>query len=125
MKKITYPILKELLRYRRSLSVAATLELLNQRHVASWAETDLGGALTEAGRDYAAEAKKWKQPNPVDVAQSWILDIVDEKPRTIEELWRVAGCSLKTTKTAIQRLIVAGKVLVVNPGVAPHLYVGV
>ena len=125
MKKITYPILKELLRYRKSLSVAATLELLNQRYAASWAETDLGGALTEAGCDYAEEAKKWKQPNLVDVAQSWILDIVDEKPRTIADLWQEGVYSLKTAKTAMQRLVAAGKVALVNPGKKPHLYVGV
>lgn len=125
MKVISYPILRELVRYRRSLSVAATLELLNERHAASWAETDLGGALTEAGADYADEAKKWKQPNPVDVAQGWILDVLDEKPRTIAELWQEGVYSLKTAKTAVQRLVGAGKVALVNPGKKPHLYVGV
>jgi hypothetical protein len=125
VKKITYPILRELVRYRKSLPVRTTLELLNERHGASWAESDLGGALAEAGPAYAAEAKLWAQPNPVDVAQSWILDTVGEEPRTIAELWQEGVCSLKTANAAMRRLLAAGKVALVNPGKKPHLYVGV
>lgn len=126
MKKITYPILKELLRYRRSLSVAATLELLNQRHAASWAETDLGGALTEAGPAYAAEAKKWKQPTKVAMASRLVVEELEAgEPLTLEQLRsavEVAQASVTTLQAAIKRLVQAGVVTVVNPGRKPFLY---
>lgn len=124
MKKITYPILKELVRHRKLLDVSATLALLNERHRTSWAETDIGGALSEAGPAYAAEAKRWKQPNAIDVAASWILDTVSEEPRTMADLRRRTH-SLQTTRFAMQRLVADGKVVVVNPGKKPLLYVGV
>lgn len=124
--KITYPILRQLLHFRRSLSVAATLELLNKTHRASWAETDFGQALSEAGPDYAVEAKKWRQPTKAEVVGRLVVEELEAgEPLTMEQLHAAAAvvqASATTLQAAIKRLVQAGVVAVVNPGRKPLLY---
>ena len=124
--KITYPILRQLLHFRRSLSVAATLELLNKTHRASWVETDFGQALSEAGRDYAAEAKRWKQPTKIEVTRSLVVEELQAgEALTMEQLHAAAAvvkASATTLHAAMKQLVQSGAVAVVNPGKKPLLY---
>lgn len=126
MKKITYPILRQLLHFRRGLSVADTLELLNKTHRASWAETDFGQALSEAGSAYAAEAKHWRQPTKAEVVGRLVVEELEAgEPLTMEQLHEAAAvvkASNTTFQSAIRRLVQSGAVAVVNPGKKPLLY---